>query len=163
MKLHSRFIIPWALAASLALAGCGNKPGTSKMSDEQRNKEAAEGTRALPPTAATPQAGVPAPPPPPSLTPPPPTAAKAPPAAGGDPLAGLREVDETTGKAKGDLETLQRVVDAYAFGRDGLGAPPLKDLSELVAKGYLKQLPAPPPGKKWAYDSQKWKVSLVNQ
>lgn len=82
---------------------------------------------------------------------------------GGDPLASYRDVDDKTGKSKGDLEALQKAVDSYAFGRDGFGAPPLKDLSELVTKGYLRQLPAPPPGKKWAYDSQKWKVSLVNQ
>lgn len=65
--------------------------------------------------------------------------------------------------SKSDLEALQAIVDGYAFGPDGLGAPPLNNLEELITKGYLKRLPAPPKGMKWAYDSPKWKVSLAPQ
>jgi hypothetical protein len=62
---------------------------------------------------------------------------------------------------KTDVETLQAIVDAYAFGVDGLGAPQLNSLDDLVAKGFLKRLPPPPKGMKWAYDPPKWKVSVV--
>ena len=64
---------------------------------------------------------------------------------------------------KTDVEALQAVVDGYAFGPDGLGAPPLKTLDDLVTSGYIKRLPTPPKGMKWAYDSPKWKVSVVPQ
>ena len=64
---------------------------------------------------------------------------------------------------KTDVEALQAVVDGYAFGPDGLGAPPLKTLDDLVTSGYIKRLPPPPKGMKWAYDSPKWKVSVVPQ
>ena len=81
----------------------------------------------------------------------------------GDPLRSYRDVPGDLVKKRGDLEALQAVVDAYSFGKEGLPPPPLKDLEDLVKKGYLKSLPVSPPGKKWAYDAQKWKVSLVNQ
>ncbi len=64
---------------------------------------------------------------------------------------------------KTDVEAMQAVVDGYAFGPDGLGAPPLKSLDDLVTKGYMKRLPTPPAGMKWAYDPAKWKVSQVPQ
>jgi len=67
------------------------------------------------------------------------------------------------GKTRSDVEAMQAIVDGYAFGPDGLGVPPLNSLDELVTKGYLKKLPPPPQGMKWAYDSQKWKVSVVPQ
>jgi hypothetical protein len=67
------------------------------------------------------------------------------------------------GKTKTDIEAMQAVVDGYAFGVDGLGAPPLNSLDDLVTKGYLKRLPPAPSGMKWAYDSVKWKVSVVPQ
>lgn len=38
-----------------------------------------------------------------------------------------------------------------------------KDLNELVSTGYLKALPTPPPGKKFAYEPTKLAVTLVNQ
>jgi len=66
-------------------------------------------------------------------------------------------------KTKTDVEAMQAIVDGYAFGPDGLGAPPLNTLDDLVTKGYLKRLPPAPSGMKWAYDSVKWKVSVVPQ
>jgi hypothetical protein len=78
-----------------------------------------------------------------------------------DPLDNLKNAPD--GSKKSDLEALQAIVDGYAFGVDGLGAPPIASLDVLVAKGFLKRIPAPPAGKKWAYDSNKWKVSLVDQ
>jgi len=65
------------------------------------------------------------------------------------------------GPNKTDVQALQAIVDGYAFGPDGLGAPPLKTLDDLVTSGYLKRLPPAPQGMKWAYDPPKWKVSVV--
>ncbi len=62
---------------------------------------------------------------------------------------------------KSDVEAMQAIVDGYAFGPDGLGAPPLNSLDDLVTKGFLKRLPPAPNGMKWAYDPSKWKVSVV--
>lgn len=73
------------------------------------------------------------------------------------------KVNREGGRDKTDIEALQAIVDGYAFGKDGLGAPPLNSLDDLVTKGYLKKLPTPPAGMKWAYDSKKWKVSLAPQ
>lgn len=79
-----------------------------------------------------------------------------------DPLDNIKQSKDGSPN-KTDLEALQAVVDGYAFGVDGLGAPAIPNLEALVAKGILKKIPNPPPGKKWAYDSAKWKVSLVDQ
>jgi hypothetical protein len=79
-----------------------------------------------------------------------------------DPLEAVK-VSRDGSPNKSDLEALQAVVDAYSIGVDGLGAPAIASLDALVAKGFLKKIPSPPPGKKWAYDSAKWKVSLVDQ
>ncbi len=38
-----------------------------------------------------------------------------------------------------------------------------KDMNELVASRYLTNLPAPPPGQKYAIDGTKLEVMLVNQ
>jgi hypothetical protein len=74
-----------------------------------------------------------------------------------------RKVSADGSPNKSDLEALQAVVDAYAFGPDGLGAPRINSLDDLVAKKYLRKIPSAPKGMKWAYDSAKWKVSLVPQ
>jgi hypothetical protein len=99
---------------------------------------------------------------PPSSTPPPP-AGSAPatmePAA--PDLFNNYKVSADGSPNKTDVEALQAVVDGYAFGPDGLGVPPLNNLEELVTKGYIKRLPPPPKGMKWAYDPPKWKVSVV--
>lgn len=79
-----------------------------------------------------------------------------------DPLESIK-VSRDGSANKTDLEALQAVVDAYSIGVDGLGAPAIASLDVLVAKGFIKRIPAPPKGKKWAYDSAKWKVSLVDQ
>lgn len=79
-----------------------------------------------------------------------------------DPLENIKQSRDGSPN-KSDLEALQAVVDGYSFGTDGLGAPPLNSLDELVAKKVLRKIPEPPPGKKWAYDSAKWKVSLVDK
>ena len=171
MTLHVRIIVTCALASSLAVTGCGNKQADAKAKSKQE-----ELVRVAPGEAGSAKAqpaesqGVPPPPPPPPSmsapakvsSAPAPAAAKADPFAG-DPLRPYRAVPGELGQQRGDLEALQAAVDAYSFGKEGLPPPPLKDLADLVARGYLKRLPNPPPGKKWAYDAQKWKVSLVNQ
>jgi hypothetical protein len=65
------------------------------------------------------------------------------------------------GKTKTDVEAMQAIVDGYAFGPEGLGAPPLATLDDLVKSGYIKRLPPAPNGMKWAYDPSQWKVSVV--
>lgn len=52
---------------------------------------------------------------------------------------------------------LNRSLELWTFQRN---TPP-KDLNELVTAGYLKQLPTPPSGKKFAFDPAKMRVQLV--
>ncbi|PAW87525.1 MAG: hypothetical protein B9S33_06130 [Pedosphaera sp. Tous-C6FEB] len=37
------------------------------------------------------------------------------------------------------------------------------DVQELVQAGYLRTIPAPPPGRKFGYDQKNLKVTLVGQ
>ncbi len=52
---------------------------------------------------------------------------------------------------------LNRCLELWTFQRN---TPP-KDLNELVTAGYLKTLPTPPAGKKFALDPVKMKAQLV--
>lgn len=144
------------LATSLLLVGCG---GDDNAVDEMvaAPAPAAQGTSVATPAAVAP----------PVAAPPEGSAAQA-----AAPIAGEKEapdlfqnykVSADGSPNKTDVEALQAVVDAYAFGPDGLGAPVLNTLDDLVTRGYLKRLPPPPQGMKWAYDSPKWKVSVVPQ
>lgn len=55
------------------------------------------------------------------------------------------------------LAELHRALELWTFQRN----QPPKDLNELVTTGYLKQLPTPPTGKKFAFDPAKMRVQLV--
>ena len=169
MILHTRIIIACALGASLAVTGCGNK-----QTDAKAKSPGGESIRVVPEDVgvakaqqADPKGVVPPPPPTGASLVQAPVVIKADPVAvkadtfAGDPLRLYREVPGELGRKRGDLEALQAAVDAYSFGKEGLPPPPLKDLTDLVKRGYLKGLPTPPPGKKWALEN--WKVSLVNQ
>jgi hypothetical protein len=136
------------LLASLSLAGCGG--------------DAAEDVTMAPPPAAPAVADMAPPAATASVTAPPSGAAPATINAGPDALESIK-VSNDGSPNKTDLEALQAVVDGYSFGIDGLGAPPIASLDVLVAKGLLKRIPTPPEGKRWAYDSAKWKVSLVDK
>jgi hypothetical protein len=59
-------------------------------------------------------------------------------------------------------DALQQYMDPAARGLD-TDVPPPKDLSELVRAGILRNLPAPPPGKKYELDTRRLEVVLVNQ
>jgi hypothetical protein len=140
------------LLACLGLVGCG---GDASMD--------VPATSAAPPSAAPPvQAAISVSTPAPAVAAPPTGAAPAALAVAPDPLES-HKISRDGSPNKTDIQALQSVVDAYAFGTDGLGAPPLNSLDDLVTKGFLKKLPAAPQGMKWAYDSAKWKVSVVPQ
>ena len=57
------------------------------------------------------------------------------------------------------LAELNRAVNAYTIGM--LKEP--ATLEELVKAGYLKRLPAPPPGKKFVLDARKTSVLVVDR
>jgi hypothetical protein len=145
MKPLTHFIL---LLSSLSLIGCGG--------------DATEDVTMPPPPAAPAVADMAPPAAAPSVTTPPGDAAPATMEAAPDPFESVK-ISQDGSPNKTDLEALQALVDAYAFGVDGLGAPAIPNLEALVAKGFLKRIPAPPDGKKWAYDSAKWKVSLVDK
>ena len=52
---------------------------------------------------------------------------------------------------------VNRALELWTFKR---GQPP-KDLNELVTAGFLQRLPAPPAGKKFAFDPAKMRAQLV--
>ena len=136
------------LVSSLCLVGCGG--GDTSMDVPVAQPPAA------PQVAVTPDVPTPA------VAAPPTGSAPVAMAATADPLEAIK-VSRDGSPNKTDIEALQAVVDGYAFGPDGTGAPPLNSLDDLVTKGYLKRLPPAPNGMKWAYDSAKWKVSVVPQ
>ncbi len=57
------------------------------------------------------------------------------------------------------LATLNKAVNAYTMGM--LKEP--QTLDDLVKAGYVKKMPSPPPGKKFALNANKTAVVLVNQ
>lgn len=146
-----RYLLLGSLGA--CLAGCGGGNEDAMVVPAAPNPNAAQATSITAPTTPAPVAAMPAPD---QLTAAP-VQSNTP-----DPLDTFKK-DPLNGSTKSDLEALQAAVDAYAFGPDGLGAPPLKSLDELVTKKVLKRLPTPPDGKQWAYDSVKWKVSLADK
>lgn len=52
---------------------------------------------------------------------------------------------------------INKSLELWTFQRN----QPPKDLNELVTAGYLQRLPAPPAGKKFAFDPVKMRVQLV--
>ncbi len=146
MKLQTQFIL---LLSCLSLVGCGGD-ATDDVSMAPAPAPVAPTADLTPPPAVEVVAA------------PPTSTAPANMEAAPDPLESIK-VSRDGSANKTDLEALQAVVDAYSIGVDGLGAPAIASLDVLVAKGFIKRIPAPPKGKKWAYDSAKWKVSLVDQ
>ncbi|MBI3877017.1 MAG: hypothetical protein HY300_13860 [Verrucomicrobia bacterium] len=57
------------------------------------------------------------------------------------------------------LATLNKAVNAYTMGL--LKEP--QTLDDLVKAGFIKKIPAPPPGKKFALNANKTAVIMVNQ
>jgi len=142
-----------AVAVCLLVAGCGGDDDTELI-------ESVAPPAAAPVMTDTVSA---APVSPPNSTPPPSGTAPATMEPAAPDIFTSYQVSADGSPNKSDVETMQAIVDAYAFGVDGLGAPPLNSLDDLVTKGFLKRLPPPPKGMKWAYDSPKWKVSVVPQ
>ncbi|MSU26596.1 MAG: hypothetical protein EXS27_01625 [Pedosphaera sp.] len=58
-----------------------------------------------------------------------------------------------------DLKALNEAVRAHVMGQ--LKEP--TTLEDLVKTGFIKRLPAPPPGKKYVLDAKKASVLLVDQ
>jgi hypothetical protein len=88
-------------------------------------------------------AAVPAPPPPP----------------GGEPVAAADPAPQPETQLSVDLQALNFLV--ADFFSANMRAP--KDVNELITGGYIKQLPAPPPGKKFAIDAKNRRVIVVNK
>lgn len=61
--------------------------------------------------------------------------------------------------SKDALEVVTQAAQSFFIANDR--AP--KSLDELVNSGYLKKLPAPPPGKKYVYTPEDAKLSLADQ
>jgi hypothetical protein len=57
------------------------------------------------------------------------------------------------------LAALTQALRKYAIERKGMP----RNFSEIVSAGYVKNLPAPPPGKKFEIDAKTARVVLVNQ
>jgi hypothetical protein len=64
-----------------------------------------------------------------------------------------------TADAKIEIATLAQQIQLH-FAQEGRFP---KDLNELVTSKYMKNLPTPPFGFKFAYDAAKGEVKLVNQ
>jgi hypothetical protein len=107
--------------------------------------------KAAPVSIETPDASAPAPAaanPAPAAPPPP----DAPPPVG----EGSGDPNSPEGKQLADVQYA-----FFAYCREHTTPP--RDLSDLVAAHYLRALPVPPAGKKFAIDSKNMKVVLVNQ
>ncbi len=74
-----------------------------------------------------------------------------------DPAALPAPLPSTATTPEEAVAEVNRALELWTFKR---GQPP-KDLNELVTAGFLQRLPAPPAGKKLAFDPVKMRAQLV--
>jgi hypothetical protein len=133
-----RFWILCIAALSFHAAGCSRKVPTpaAPAAPQSANLLPAAGADATPP----------APPPPP-------------------PSPRTADATDPATPAQGDgipeptLAEFRRALELWTFQRND----PPADLNDLVKQGYLKKLPSPPPGKRFAFDRKKMQVYLADQ
>ncbi|MEQ2008866.1 MAG: hypothetical protein ABMA26_18955 [Limisphaerales bacterium] len=74
-----------------------------------------------------------------------------------EPLALPAPLPSTATTPEQAVAEINRSLELWTFQRN----QPPKDVNELVTAGYLQRLPAPPAGKKFAFDPVKMRVQLV--